>query len=129
MNAVRFCAVALVAVWTCGCGGSSPPTLAGGKPVSHWVGELKNPDPKHRREAVEKLGNVGLADPEAFPAVCAAFQDADPRVRCAAVLAVLKFGETAREAVPLLEDLRKRDRDPRVREFANRALERLRSAA
>ena len=40
-----------------------------------------------------------------------------------------KFGEVAREAVPLLEDLRKSDRDPQVREAANRVLEKLRPAA
>ena len=125
MSAVRLFAVALGAVWVGGCGGPAPPTLAGGKPVGHWVEELTSPDPQHRRVAVEKLGNVGLADPAAFPAVCGALADADPKVRREAVLAVLKFGEVAREAAPRLDELRKNDRDFRVRESAGRALEAL----
>jgi HEAT repeat protein len=128
MSTVRLFAAVLVAVWACGCSGPPHPTLAGSKPVGHWVDELKSPDPKHRKEAVAKLGNVGTADPAAFPAVCGALKDADPKVRREAVLAVLKFGETAREAVPLLEDVRKNDRDPQVREAAARALEKLRPA-
>ena len=36
---------------------------------------------------------------------------------------MLKFGEAAREAVPVLEGLRQNDRDPRVREYAGRVLE------
>jgi HEAT repeat protein len=127
MNAVRVFAVALAAVGVCGCGGSPQPTLAGGKPVAHWVEELKSPDPRHRKEAVEKLGNVGPADPAAFPAVCGALKDPDPTIRREAVLAVLKFGETAREAGTFLEEVRKNDRDARVREAAGRALEKLRS--
>jgi HEAT repeat protein len=128
MSAVRLFVVALVAVWACGCGGAPQPTLAGGKPVGHWVEQLKSPDPKHRKEAVVKLGNVGAADPAAFLAVCGALKDADPKVRHEAVLALMKFGETAREAVPLLEDVRKNDRDPQVRQSATQALEKLRPA-
>lgn len=123
MRAVRLSAVAVMAAWACGCAGETRPTMAGGKPVTHWVEELKGPDPKHRKEAVEKLGNVGPSDPAAFPAVCGALKDADPGVRCEAVLAVLKFGDAAREAIPTLADLRDHDRDRKVRTYATKALE------
>ena len=127
MTATRLVPAACLVAWACGCGGKAAPTMAGGKPVSHWVEELRSPDPKHRKEAVEKLGNVGPADPVAFPAVCGALKDTDPRVRCEAILAVLKFDTAAKESVPLLDDLRKNDRDARVREYAARAVERLQS--
>jgi hypothetical protein len=39
--------------------------------------------------------------------------------------AVLKFGEAVREAVAVLEGRRQNDRDPQVREYAGRVLEKL----
>lgn len=120
-------AVAVACLLACGCGGSTVPTMAGGKPVGHWVDELKSPDPKHRKEAVEKLGNVGPADPAAFPAVCGALKDPDPRVRREAILAVVKFGPSAGQAAPSLTELSRADPDKGVREYATRALDRIKS--
>src|SRR5689334_10868552 len=93
-----------LALMVTGCG-HAPPTLAGGKPVSYWVEELKNPDPKLRKTAVAKLGNVGSTDPAAFPAVCEALKDSDAAVRREAILALVKFGAAAREAIPTLTGL------------------------
>jgi HEAT repeat protein len=107
-----------------GCG-KEPPTLAGGKPVSHWVQALQDPDARVRKQATAKLGNVGTADPAALPALTGALQDRSPEVRREAILAVLKCGPAAREVMPVLTELRQRDPDPRVRSFAARALEKL----
>src|SRR5947209_7288450 len=105
-----------------GCGPAAP-TLAGGKPVSYWVNALRDPDPKARKKAVDELGNVGTADPAAFPAVLAALKDdPDPSVRRDAIQAVVKFGPKAQEAVPTLEDRKDNDPDPETRDYAARAL-------
>jgi HEAT repeat protein len=48
-------------------------------------------------------------------------------VRSEAILAVLKFGPKAQETVPTLTDLSRHDRDAKVRSFAAKALEKLRS--
>jgi HEAT repeat protein len=115
---------AVPAVLLTGCG-QAPPTLAGGKPVSHWVGALASPDAPLRKTAVFKLGNVGPADPAVLPALLGALKDRDAAVRREAVLALMKYGPGAREAVPALSELRQQDGDARVRACAARALEKL----
>ena len=50
------------------------PTLAGGKPVSYWLRTLHDADPKERKEAADKLGNAGSADPAVCPALVEALQ-------------------------------------------------------
>src|SRR5262245_25707142 len=97
------------------------PTLAGGKPVAHWLRALHAADPAERREAAEKLGNVGPADPSACPALVEALGDADARVRGAAILGLVRCGPAAKAAVPALEGLKERDPDPGVRDYAGRA--------
>jgi HEAT repeat protein len=108
-----------------GCG-QAPPTLAGGKPVAHWVQALQDPDAKVRKEAAFKLGNVGPTDPAAFPALRGALKDRDAAVRREAILALLKHGPGAREAVPELTRVQNTDRDVTVRACAAKALEKLR---
>jgi HEAT repeat protein len=103
----------------------SEPTLAGGKPVDYWVKALSGPDPKLRKTAASKLGNVGPADPAAFPALLEALKDPHPGVRREVILALLKFGPKAAEAVPALRELRLHDRDAKVRDFAARAVEKI----
>ena len=107
-----------------GCGPALP-TLAGGKPVSHWLRALHDPDPKERREAADKLGNVGPADPAACPALVEALRDPDARVRGAAILGLVRCGAAAKTAVPALRDLQEHDPDPGVRGYAGRALEKI----
>jgi len=118
--------VVILLVFLQGCS-QSPPTLSGGRPVSHWVEALRSSDAKSRKEAAFKLGNVGPTDPTALPALLGALKDRDAVVRREAILALLKFGPEAREAVPALTELREHDRDPKVRDYAARALEKLQS--
>jgi HEAT repeat protein len=110
-----------VAVATCGCGRATP-TLAGGKAVHFWVEALQSPAAPSRKHAVSKLGNVGRADPEAFPAVLGALKDRDAGVRREAILAVMKTGPDAQEAVPILAEMKEKDRDSQVRAYAAKAL-------
>src|SRR5258708_1569651 len=99
-----------------GCSKAPPHTLAGGKPVSNWVELLQNSsDAKLRQEAAFKLGNVGPSEPAAFPALLGALKDRDAAVRSEAILALVKFGPAALDAVPTLTELRDGDDDPKVR--------------
>jgi HEAT repeat protein len=123
---MRVLLPALLVVFVGGCGRSTAPTLSGGKPVSHWTEALRtSADPKLRKEAAFKLGNVGPTDPSALPALAGALQDREAVVRCEVILALVKFGPAAAEVVPALSDLRDRDPDPRVRDYAAKALEKI----
>ena len=121
---MRVLAILLLAVVLSGCG-KSEPTLAGGKPVTYWVAALKDPDVNMRKKAAFKLGNVGTADPVALPALLGGLDDRDPVVRREVVLALVKLGPAAAEAVPRLVKLRESDRDPKVRGYAARAIDKL----
>jgi HEAT repeat protein len=121
---VRFvlcAALPALALLAAGCGEPAAMT-AGGKPVSHWLQALQDPDARVRKKAVTKLGNVGTADPAAIPAVAAALKDRDARVRVEAALALLKLGPAAKEAEAALAEAARTDPDGRVRDCAARAL-------
>jgi HEAT repeat protein len=107
-----------------GCG-QPKSMLAGGKPVSHWLKALQDPDPKVRKTAVAKLGNVATADSAALPAVLGALKDPDAAVRREAILALLKWGPEANEAIPALLEMKRNDRDAQVRSYAAQALAKL----
>ena len=110
-----------------GCGGPAVPTAMyfSGQPVPHWLTEARSKDPKARKHAIDVLGNVGPAEPEAIPALAAAVKDPDARVRDAAVLGLSKIGPTAASALPALEAATK-DGDPTVRTHAVAAVGRVR---
>jgi HEAT repeat protein len=124
---MRFLGVIILAAFLSGCS-KAPPTLAGGKPVTYWVQASTNTDPGLRKKAVFKLGNVGPTDAAVFPVLVGALKDTDARVRCEAILALMKHGPDARKAIPTLTALRQHDRDVQVRAFAAKALARLQSA-
>jgi HEAT repeat protein len=106
-----------------GCGGAQP-TMAG----SRRAGDLHDPQVKVRRKAAFRLGNIGPSDPVVLPALIGALQDVDPGVRCETILALLKYGPGAREAIPALTKVQEKDRDAKVRTYATRALKRLKKA-
>jgi HEAT repeat protein len=102
--------------------GKSPPPQAGGRPISHWLEAMHDPDAHVRTEAALKLGNVGNADARALPALIAALDDPQATVRRAAVQGLVKFGPAARDAVPKLNQMRESDADPNLREFVGQVL-------
>jgi HEAT repeat protein len=102
----------------------APPTMAGGK----WAATLNDSDPRQRQKAAFTLGNIGASDKAAFPALLGALHDEAPEVRCEAILAILKFGQSASAAIPNLVELRDSDSDARVREYADKALAKLQKA-
>jgi HEAT repeat protein len=106
----------------CGCGSGQPPPDTGAR-VRHWLETLRKPEAKLRKEAAFKLGNLGNTDPATVgPALTAALKDADPAVRCEVILALLKCGQAARDAVAELSQIQRQDDDARVRDYAAKAL-------
>jgi HEAT repeat protein len=104
-----------------GCG-KSPPPQAGGKPISHWLKAMHDPDARVRTQAALKLGNVGSTDSQALPALIEALGDPESSVRRAAIDGLVKYGSSAKDAIPALERLRDGDADPQLRELASKAL-------
>ena len=123
---MRYLLAAGLMVLACGCA-KTPPTMAHGKPVEHWVQALQGRDARARQKAVRVLGNVGLNDPAAVPALARATTDPVSAVRREAVTALLKLGPAVREALPALERLHN-DPDAQVRRDAARAVGKLREA-
>jgi vesicle coat complex subunit len=124
IQATTLLLTALVATASTGCG-KSQPTLAGGKPIRYWVEAINDSNPMTRKEAALHLGNVGPTDDAALPALLGAMRDPDPRVRCEVILAVVKFGPDAKQAVDDLTDLKLHDGDAKVRDHASKALAKL----
>ena len=121
---MRVIPITLLALVLNGCGQSGP-TLAGGRPVSHWLEALKHNSAEVRCKAVRKLSNVGPADESVLAALLGALNDRDARVRAEAVLGLCKFGPDAAEAVPALKRMQHHDPSPRVRSYAARASKRI----
>jgi HEAT repeat protein len=103
-----------------GCGRAQT-TMAGGK----WAEALRAPDTKLRKKAAFTLGNIGPSDPAVLPALIGALKDNDARVRCEVILALLKCGPAAEEAVPILTAIRQHDPEAKVRDYAASALKKI----
>jgi HEAT repeat protein len=124
MRNIQLSAVVLGILLT-GCSRKDEPVMAHGKPVSHWLEELKKSDSQARKKAVIALGHVGKADPAAIPALIGAVKDdRDATVRREAVLALLTTGPDAKDAIPILTEAQS-DKDATVRSYASKALERI----
>jgi len=121
MHRLMLFTVLLAAVAGCG----KPDVTAGGKPVSHWLEAIKSSDAETRKKAIDKLANVGTADPGVLPALIGAVRDEDAEVRAKAALALLRLGPAAKEAIPALRDVQQNDPDEGVRAHAARALARI----
>ena len=98
------------------------PLLAGGHEVRSWVEALKDGDPKKRRVAVLKLGNVGGADPAAAEGLAQALGDADAQVRRDSVIAVAKLKSPGGTIMTRLRQMSEGDQDPRARDLAKKAV-------
>src|SRR5262249_59382256 len=99
---VRWMIAGIALMMLAGCGRDAGPQLSHGKPVSHWLGELRQGDAKARKKAVQALGHVGKSDPAALAAVIGAVQDREVSVRSEAIVALMNLGPDARDAVPAL---------------------------
>ena len=107
-----------------GCG-TSPPPIAGGQPVEHWLEVSKDVDSKVRVEAVKKLGNIGAKSADAMSAVFDALSDPSPAVRKEAIYAVVRNRQASKKAVSLLEEMKEDDTDMEIRKIAEEAYQNL----
>jgi HEAT repeat protein len=117
---MRRILLVILLISLCGCGRPQP-TMAGRR----WADALRDPDAKVRRKAAFTLGNIGPSDPAVLPALIRAFKDSDAGVRCEAILALLKYGPGAQQAIPALAEVREKDREAKVRDYAAKALNKL----
>ena len=113
--------ILLVVVSVSGCS-QAPAITAGGKPIEFWFESLKSHDAKLRKKAVAKLCSVGTENPAVFPALVGALKDPDADVRCAAVVALANIGPAGRYAISVLDEVRRKDRNARVRNHAARVV-------
>ena len=90
--------------------------------MKSWIGDLHDPRPEVRRQAVLKLGNMGDGDPTVADGLAEALRDSDAVVRRAAVSAVAKLSKPNEEIMAWLRVMGDRDNEPRVRDYAKRAL-------
>jgi HEAT repeat protein len=116
--------VALLAVAGCAARDETP-MLAGGREVQSWLTALHDPDPKVRRQALLKLGNVGDADPDVEQGLAGALRDVDAQVRRDAVFAVVKLQQPGEEIIGQLAAMSREDNEPDIRDVALRALAKL----
>jgi len=90
-----------------------------GKPLSFWMDQSKDADPKYRRGAVEALGAHARRNKQLIPVVVGILNhDEDDSVGSTAAQALLELGK---EGVPLLVDVLK-DKSSRGRLQAARTL-------
>ncbi len=112
---VGFSIVSLI-----GCGKAPPPTR-----VNYWVEALRASDAKVRKKAAFTLGNLNATNSAVAPALQEALRDTDAAVRREAILALMKCGSVAVDALPSLTDMSQRDPDSLVRTCAAKAVRRL----
>ena len=113
----------IVLVASMGCKGEERgPILAGGREIKSWLADLHNSKPQVRRQAVLKLGNVGDSDSAVADGLAEALRDSDPLVRRDAVLAVAKLKKPSEAVIAQLKAMHQTDRDPLIRDYANRAI-------
>jgi HEAT repeat protein len=106
-----------------GCG-ERPQPLAAGKPFDYWFQAAEQKDPKVRAQAIAKLGNIGPSE-RIHSVLLAATRDQDARVRCQAILALMKLPDLAAKSLPIIRELSAHDNDARVRKYAASAIEKL----
>jgi len=123
--AKRWICVALLAALIAGCG-KKPPLTSGGRTASYWAEVLQQPDVELRRKAAGKLGPLILIDQAALPALLGALKDTDPEVRSAAARSLgIYTGPRGQEVLPALREVQEQDADPKVRQAADKAVEKL----
>jgi hypothetical protein len=113
--------VLLVAFLLAGCNKEKSAVLAGGKPIEHWVAAARDPNEKVRKQAIQKLGNVGNADPAVLPVLISALKDANSGIRREAIIAIVKYGPGAEQAIDALKTVAATDADPQIRGYAAQA--------
>ena len=118
------------------CSGCSPTPLPrgispafAGKPLSHWVGRLKDDNPLLREEALAVLGEMGASARDALPTLMPMLKSPDKRLRLRAAVAVWKIERQSKDVLPVLFSTFVRDDDHERRRVALQVLEQMGAAA
>jgi len=118
LGARRSAAITLTALLLA----AAPVSAQAARTLSDWQRDLGDREYAVRASAAEALGKMPPGD--VVPAVTAALESPEPRVRANAAVVLGGFGPAAMTAVPALARVLK-DPNPRVRELAGEALARI----
>ena len=128
---VRFAVLSIALVCFAGCGKKSPELLSvSDKPIEFWLDTLRDggTDSQQRVKAVKALSNVGPAHSAAIPALINTLDSPDRALRDEAVLALLKNGAHAKQALPVLQRIAQSDKEANVRSHAEKAIAKIRGS-
>ena len=112
----RTCVVLFFCLPACGCSGD--------KSTAQLLGDLKSSDERDRLIAVRLLPQRKGDAAQIVPVLIEVLKDKEGDIRWSAAIGLGSFGEQAKDAIPALKEAQ-RDRDPRVREAAGKALSRI----
>lgn len=94
-----------------------------GGALDEWLTALRDPDSLVRERAIDGLTALGRTSPAVAPALVRSLKDPDPILRAAAADVVAEL--EAKSALPVLQELWRNEKDPRVRRAVGDALEAL----
>jgi hypothetical protein len=125
LNRVVVAALGMSMLSPLGCSHEpSGPVLSGGREIKSWIADLRDRNPKVRRQAVLKLGNAGDSDPAVAEGLAEALDDSDAVVRRDAIRAVAKFKSMTSSISEKLEKMSREDKDTIARDLATKLLAR-----
>lgn len=96
--------------------------VAGGRPLSQWIADLKAQSPQTRNAAAYEIAGLGPAAAAAVPALIIALDDPAPSVRFPVTVALLEIGPAAKAAVPRLQQMMEQELNDEIAASARRAL-------
>jgi HEAT repeat protein len=99
--------------------------VAGGRPLSSWVADLKAPAPQTRNAAAYEIAGMGAQAAAAVPALIEALEDPIAAVRYPVTVALLEIGPAAKAAVPRLQQMVEEEINDEIAASARRALKRI----
>jgi HEAT repeat protein len=103
--------------------------VAGGRPLSEWIADLKGLSPQTRNAAAYEIAGMGPAAAAAVPALIEALDDPVPAVRFPVTVALMEIGPAARAAVPRLKTMMDEEINDEIAASARRALRHIDPAA
>src|SRR5918998_5743793 len=99
--------------------------VAGGRPLSEWIADLKGLSPQTRNAAAYEIAGMGPAAAAAVPALIEALDDPIPAVRFPGTVALMEIGPAAKAAVPRLLTMMDEEINDEIAASARRALKRI----
>jgi HEAT repeat protein len=110
--------------------GAAKEPMAGGKPLSAWIADLKNADaPETRNAAAYEISSMGTAAAPAVPALIEALDDPSAAVRFPVTVALGEIGPAAATAVPRLKKMMDEEVNDELAAAARRAIRKIKPEA